>query len=266
MESTLIYLALGFYLVATLAYLCPLVIKEGFISRLASASTLAGFGTHSLALLTRIYHAGHPPLSNLYESLSVFAWAFVLIYLFIEFRYRNKGIGSFIMPIVLLALGTAAALPKTFQELMPRLQGFWLYLHVGLVLIGNAALVFASLAAFMYLLQERQLKSKTPGAFSRRLPSLDLLDRLGFRSLSIGFPLFTLGLITGTIWAGYAWGTYWAWDPKETSGLMTWVIYAALLHARLSFGWRGRKAAVLSLIGFGAIVFAFLGVSLSEQG
>jgi len=245
-----------------LAYLCPLVTREGLVSRLATLFTIVGFGIHTLAIFSRFYEAGHPPLSSLSESLSAFAWITVLIYLFLEFRYKNKVIGSFVLPVVLFALIVATALPRRIGELGPTLKSTWVYTHASLILLGNAAFALASCSGLMYLLQERQLKSKKPGAFSHRLPSLELLDRLSYRFLSIGFPLLTVGLIIGTIWAGYAWGSYWHWDPKQTWSLITWVIYAVLLHARFSLRWGGRKAAILSIVGFFCVLFGFLGVYL----
>ena len=118
----------------------------------------------------------------------------------------------------------------------------------------------------MYLVQEHQLKSKRIGAITQRLPSLKVLDDLNYQSLTYGFPLLTLGIITGAIWAEYAWGRYWNWDPKETWSLITWLFYAALLHQRLTVGWRGRKAAIMAIIGFLAVLFTFLGVNLLLSG
>ena len=266
MDVFFFYAALLLYAVAMLAYFCPLATKGGLVSRLATLLTLLGFGAHTVAFLLHLYEVGHPPLSSLRESLSAFAWIIVLIYLFLEFRYKNKIIGSFVLPIVLLALIAATALPKRIGELGPTLRSIWVYIHVILVLLGNAAFALASSTALMYLIQERQLKSKKPGAFYYRLPSLELLDRLSYRFLSVGFPLLTLGLITGAIWAGYAWGSYWQWDPKQTWSLITWVIYAVLLQARVSSGWGGRKAAILSIVGFFSVLFGFLGVNLLLTG
>ena len=118
----------------------------------------------------------------------------------------------------------------------------------------------------MYLIQERQLKAKKIGAITQRLPSLNVLDDLSYQSLTYGFPLLTLGIITGAIWAEYAWGRYWNWDPKETWSLITWLLYAALLHQRLTVGWRGRKAAIMAIVGFLAVLFTFLGVNLILPG
>src|SRR4030067_653128 len=118
----------------------------------------------------------------------------------------------------------------------------------------------------MYLLQEKQVKRKKMGAMFKRLPSLDVLDDINYRCLTIGFPLLTLGIITGSIWAEYAWGSYWSWDPKETWSLITWLLYAALLHGRLTVGGRGRTAAILATLGFGAGLLTCLGVNLLLPG
>ena len=126
------------------------------------------------------------------------------------------------------------------------------------------ALAFA--AGIMYLIQERQIKAKKIGAFYHRLPALKVLDDLGYRCLTFGFPLLTLGIITGSVWAESAWGSYWSWDPKETWSLITWFLYAALLHGRLTVGWRGRRAAIFAIVGFAALVFTFLGVNLLLSG
>ena len=114
----------------------------------------------------------------------------------------------------------------------------------------------------MYLIQEHFLKRRRLGPLYQKLPSLDILDEINYRCLTFGFPLLTVAIITGAIWAETAWGTYWSWDPKETWSLITWFIYAALLHGRLTTGWRGRRAAVLSIIGFFVLLFTFLGVNL----
>lgn len=266
MDLFFFYAALLLYAAAMLAYFCPLVVKGGLVSGVATLLTLLAFGAHTIASLLHLYEVGYPPLSSLRESLSAFAWIIIVVYLFLELRYQNKVIGSFVLPIVLLALIAATALPKRIGELGPTLRNIWVYIHVSLILFGNAAFALASSAAFMYLIQERQLKSKKPGAFYYRLPSLELLDRLSYRFLSVGFPLLTLGLITGSIWAGYAWGSYWQWEPKQTWSLITWVIYAMLLQARVSSGWGGRKAAILSLVGFFCVLFGFLGINLLLTG
>jgi cytochrome c-type biogenesis protein CcsB len=137
----------------------------------------------------------------------------------------------------------------------------WLPVHVILLFIGDAAFALAAAVGIMYLIQERQLKQKKLGALFHRLPNIDVLDEINYRCLTIGFPLLTLGIITGAAWAQEAWGSYWSWDPKETWSLINWFFYAALLHGRLTVGWRGRRAAIWSIIGFASVLFTFLGVN-----
>lgn len=266
MSLALFYLALVFYLLGTLHYLLFLLIRGLRTGRVASGATLIGFFFHTLSLLLRLYEAGHPPIGSLPEGLSFSAWAIVLFQLFLEHRHKSQILGAFLLPIALVLGSTGAALPKRIEALAPALKGFWLWVHISLSLFGYAAFALAFGTGLMYLLQERQLKRKHLGSFSLKLPSLELLDGLSYRSLSLGFPLLTLGIITGSIWAQYAWGSYWSWEPKQVWSLVTWFIYAALLHGRLSLAWRGRKAAILSIIGFGFVLFSFFGINLFSPG
>jgi cytochrome c-type biogenesis protein CcsB len=138
----------------------------------------------------------------------------------------------------------------------------WLFVHSTLAFISYATFAVAFGASIMYLIQEHFLKKKRLGPLYQKLPSLDILDEINYRCLTFGFPLLTVAIITGAIWAETAWGTYWSWDPKETWSLITWFIYAALLHGRLTTGWRGRRAALFSIVGFIVLLFTFLGVNL----
>lgn len=262
MDVIFFYGALLLYVVGTLAYLLLLWIKGGPLSQVATAATVGGFAMHTAALLARLVTAGRPPLGNTYEILSFFAWATVLVYLILEVRFQRKIIGAFVLPIVLLTTLAAASVPKAPAGLSPSLQNAWIWVHVTFVVLGSAALALTCGVGLMYLLQERQLKSKSLGAMYYRLPSLDFLDGLGHRALLVGFPLLTAGLITGAIQAQAARGQILMWDPTQLLSLVTWVIYAALLQARLSAGWRGRKAALLAILGFGAVLATFLGVSV----
>ena len=158
------------------------------------------------------------------------------------------------------------AFPAERRPLPEYFSSGWLGVHTTLAFLADASFAIAFCIAMMYIIQERQLKHKNPGGFYRRLPPLDVLDELSYRSIVIGFPLLTLAMITGAIWADSAWGTYWGWEPKEIWSLITWLIYASYLHARLVAGWRGRKAAYLAVIGFLIVLFTFLGVNCSFQG
>jgi len=259
-------LASFLYLFGTLAYLAYVIfLKENF-SKLAATVVSIGFASHTLALITRYAEAGYTPVTNLHESLSFFAWMIMGILLIVNLKYKVKVLGAFLTPIALILMLFAFALPKEILPLAPVLRSFWHPFHVVFAFLGNAIFALAFSSGVMYLIQENQLKSKKMGAITRRLPPLKVLDDLNYQSLKFGFPLLTLGIITGAIWAEYAWGRYWNWDPKETWSLITWLLYAALLHQRLTVGWRGRKAAIMAIVGFLAVLFTFLGVNLVLSG
>jgi len=254
------------YLLGTLAYLIYIVYLKEALSRWAVAMIAVGFASHTLALVARYVEAGYPPVTNLYESLSFFAWMIIGVLLIANLKYKIKVLGAFLTPIGLILMLFALALPKEIIPLAPVLKSFWHPFHVIFAFLGNASFSLAFCCGIMYLIQEHQLKTKKVGAITQRLPSLKILDDLNYQSLTFGFPLLTLGVITGAIWAEYAWGRYWGWDPKETWSLITWFLYAALLHQRLTVGWRGRKAAIMAIVGFLAVLFTFLGVNLVLPG
>jgi cytochrome c-type biogenesis protein CcsB len=254
------------YLLGTLAYLAYIIFLKETLSKLAVTIISVGFASHTLAILTRYVEAGHTPVTNLHESLSFFAWMIIGILLMVHLKYKVKVLGSFLAPVALILMLFAFTLPKEILPLAPVLKSFWHPFHVIFAFLGNAIFALTFCCGVMYLIQEHQLKSKRMGPITKRLPSLTLLDDLSYQSLKFGFPLLTLGIITGAVWANYAWGRYWNWDPKETWSLITWLLYAALLHQRLTVGWRGRKAAIMSIAGFLAALFTFLGVNLLLPG
>ncbi len=254
------------YLVGTLTYFSYLIFLREGLSKASVGIITAGFASHTLALLARYAEAGYTPVTNLYESLSFYAWMIVGILLVANLKYKIKVLGAFLSPVALVLMVAALALPKEIVPLAPVLKSIWHPFHVIFAFMGNAIFALAFCCGIMYLIQEHQLKSKKIGVITERLPSLKVLDDLNYKCLTYGFPLLTLGIITGAVWAEYAWGRYWNWDPKETWSLITWFLYAALLHQRLTVGWRGRKAAIMAIIGFLAVLFTFLGVNLLLPG
>jgi cytochrome c-type biogenesis protein CcsB len=258
--------ALALYGLGTAGYLAFLATQREAAARLARLATGAGALAHAGFFLARWAASGYFPITNLFESLNFFAFTIVLAFLGLQIRFPATVVGAIVMPVAFLLTAFSLALDASVAPLVPALQSGWLYVHTTLAFVGDAFFVIAFAGGVLYLVQERQLKSRTTGAFFRRLPSLDLLDRVNYRSLTLGFPLLTLGIISGAVWAEQAWGSYWQWDPKETWSLITWFIYAALVHARLTVGWRGRKAAWLSIVGFLAVLFTFLGVNLLLGG
>jgi len=255
-----------FYFLGTMIYLGYIIALKEVLSRIAAAVVLVGFILHTFALIARYVEAGHTPVTNLYESFSFFAWMVVGVLLVVNRRYKVKVLGAFLTPVALIFMIIGLALPQEIVPIAPVLKSFWHPFHVFFAFLGNAVFALAFCCGVMYLIEQRLLKSQNAAAITGRLPSLKVLDDLNYRSLIIGFPLLTLGVITGAIWAEYAWGRYWSWDPKETWSLITWFLYAALLHQRLAIGWRGRRAAIMAILGFLSILFTFLGVSYPLPG
>ncbi|MFH0809302.1 MAG: c-type cytochrome biogenesis protein CcsB [Pseudomonadota bacterium] len=266
MNIIFLEITLLLYLLGTAAYLVAIVSQRPQPATAAWAVLVGGFAFHTVALVARFMAAGYTPVTNLQESLSFFAWSIVVLYLVFDFRYQVKGLGAFVSPAALLLMLWSNALPKEVLPLPAVLDSYWHPVHVVSSFGGYALFTLAAAAGLMYLFQEREIKSKKIGRFYDRLPALQVLDTLNHRCISIGFTLLTIGIISGSIWAQNAWGSYWSWDPKETWSLITWFLYAALFHERLAVGWRGRRAAVLAIIGFVAVLFTFFGVSLLLPG
>ncbi len=215
----------------------------------------------SLYILSRYLIAGYTPITSQHEAVVFFAWSVTWAYLSFHWRYSVKNFGTFVSILVLIMLVIASSVSREFHPLAPALQSLWLPVHAGVAVMAYGFLALAFCGGIMYLLQERELKSKRFGFFFSRLPSLDALDQLNSHCLTVGFALLTLGIITGSVWARQAWGTYWHWDPKETWSLITWFLYAAQIHQRVTVGWRGKRAAVMAIIGFCSVLFTLWGVN-----
>ena len=206
------------------------------------------------------------PIQNLSQSLSIAAFFLGCMFLFFQYKFDLKILGVFASILLSATMLVVLILPDAPIEKNSVLKGFWLYSHIILIFAGEAALALACGTGILYLLQEKGIKAKKPGFFFKRLPSVDLLDSVGYTCLTTGFALLTIGLITGFIYAKAIWGRFWGWDPKEIFSVGTWLIYAALLHLRLYSGWRGRKSAIMTIIGFLIIIFTFLGVNILLGG
>ncbi|MBI5026045.1 MAG: c-type cytochrome biogenesis protein CcsB [Nitrospirae bacterium] len=269
MNVLLFELALTSYFTATIicvAELLGLFKGSKIISKAILIFAAIGFLLHTVNIIGRYVEGGHIPITNLHEASSFFSWCIVLLFFILEYRYKLGLLGSFIMPIVFILMLSSSMLPRKIEPLSPLLKSYWLGIHTVLAFLGNAAFAMAFGIGVMYLVQERYVKSKHPGSLFQRLPSLQILDEINYKLITLGFPLLTLAIITGALWAESAWGSYWRWDPKETWSLITWLIYALVLHARLTAGWRGKKAAILSIVGFITVLFTFFGVNLLLKG
>ena len=405
MESSLLFnIATLAYLVAMVLYISYLAFRKDAIGKIASIVTLSGLVVQTIALFLRWRESyqmdiGRVPLSNLYESLVFFTWSTVLIYLIVEYKYKTKAFGAFVLPVAFLALAfiNVAGISKDITPLVPALKSNWLFYHVLISFLGYAAFGIAFAISMIYLLmdteergparhlffgigaivvlallgnfmasQGEQLKTafwmglgalvlawfiylisvgskhksqvflfwslcvtmamsllggmgidsvslsihplaegesfkkhlfeatflnasapiaalswaavlalfwlvwsqgmRLKNLLKQYMPPLDQLDDVTYRMIAIGWPLLTGGIITGAVWANSAWGTYWSWDPKETWSLITWFVYAIYLHARYVRGWKGTQMAVISAVGFLAVIFTYLGVNLVLSG
>ena len=205
---------------------------------------------------------GHAPLSNMYESLVFFAWTIMLIYLIIERRYYFYLIGAFSTPTAFLVMAYASLsgnISDRIQPLVPALKSNWLIVHVITCFIGYAAFAIALGTSVMYLIR-KGARDNAKGWVSW-FPEPSILDELTYQMVIFGFLFLSVGIITGSVWANSAWGSYWSWDPKETWSLITWFVYATLIHARLMRGWRGKRLAFISIVGFCAVLFTYFGVN-----
>jgi len=266
MEIMLFELALTFYFAATIVCVTELFKGTKTTSKIMLSLVAIGFALHTGNIVARYVISGHIPIANLHEASSFFSWCIVLLFFYLEYRYKLGLLGSFIMPVVFILMLSSSMLPRKIEPLSPVLQSYWLGIHTVLAFIGDAAFALAFGIGLMYLIQEHYVKSKHIGGLFKKLPSLQTLDEINYRLITIGFPLLTLAIITGALWAESAWGSYWRWDPKEVWSLITWFIYASVLHVRLTVGWRGKRAAILSIIGFCAVLFTFFGVNLLLKG
>ena len=275
MTSSLLFNVTTFaYLVSMLCFFVHLASRNGHAGAAGSYTALGGLLVQTVAILLRWKESydmgmGHAPLSNLYESVVFFSWTIVLVYILIDFKYRYRVIGAFVIPFALLGMAWGQlGLDSGIQPLVPALQSNWLTYHVITCFLGYAAFAVACGVSIMYLIATRgsgDKKEEKTGILAM-FPPDRVLDDLNYRSIMFGFPLLTLGIVTGAAWANYAWGTYWSWDPKETWSLIVWFVYAAFLHARLTRGWAGKRAAWLSIIGFASTIFCYLGVNLFLSG
>jgi cytochrome c-type biogenesis protein CcsB len=274
-SSMLFNVTMVAYMVSTCIFFAFLASRSKAVGLAGTYTALFGFLVQTAAIAMRWKESydqghGHAPLSNLFESVVFFSWTIILIYLIIDFKYKYRAVGFFVVPFALFGMAWAQlGLDSGIEPLVPALQSNWLMYHVITCFLGYAAFAVACGISIMYLIRERleQGGSDTAaGGLLSMFPAIKILDDLNYRAIMIGFPLLTLGIVTGAAWANYAWGTYWSWDPKETWSLIVWFVYAAFLHARITRGWVGRRAAILSVIGFAATIFCYLGVNLFLSG
>jgi cytochrome c-type biogenesis protein CcsB len=267
------------------------------LARIGRFSTILANAILFFILCSRWIVAGYFPLSNLYESLLFLTCMLLTIYLYIETKTKSKLIGSILIPVTLLINGFAnLTLSPEMQKsspLVPALQSNWLMMHVSMMLLSYGTLIMGSLLCILFLVISRfkdidlkvmdnsslplynimldyyEAKLLSPSTEISELGKLKLLqsiDNWSYRIIGLGFPFLTIGIISGGVWANEAWGSYWSWDPKETWALITWMVFATYLHARITKGWEGKKTAILGSLGFFVIWICYLGVNFLGKG
>ncbi len=259
-------LALILELLATGGFIVYLVKQHKWVFRCSYWILVVGFVCHTIMLACQYHSLGAAPVLGVKSALSFFSWSIICAYLVFNIKFRLRVLGSFIAPFAAFLMIISSTMPWPEGPVGPQFKSLWLTIHIAVAFMGNGMFAITFLAAIMYLLLERSIKHKKFGSFYSRLPSLATLDSINYYSLVYGFIFLTGGMITGSIYAQNIIGTYWQWDPKEVWSLITWLFYAVLIHERLAVGWRGRKAAILSIICFCILIFTFLGVSLLMGG
>jgi len=251
------------YGTAACVYIGGWIFKKNLLKQSGTYITISAIALNTAGILLRWVESyqmgiGHAPLSNLYESLVFFSWTIAIIYISIEFRFKNKVFGAFALPLAFLSLAYASlpTVNDSIQPLIPALKSNWLIAHVFTCFLGYAGFALAFGMSIMFLLKSKENK------LSHLLPASTMIDELTYQMIMFGFLFLTAGIITGAVWANSAWGAYWSWDPKETWSLITWFIYATVIHARLMHGWSGKRIAWISILGFAAVLFTYFGVNL----
>jgi ABC-type transport system involved in cytochrome c biogenesis permease subunit len=249
---TLVYVLLWLALIAYVVYLAR---GERWVGWAATGLTALAWAILTVALLARGLQAGHWPLTNRYEFALCFLWAIVAVYLLLEASWGERGVGSFVLAVALLVATYAVARPAgewaAAAPLLPLLRSVWLQVHVLTALVGYAAFAVAAGLGVMQLARRDEWIG---------WPDAETVERALERCVALGFPWLTLSILAGAIWAQRAWGRYWGWDPKETWALVTWLWYLLILHVRPLRRWRGRRSAILAVIGLGLVLFTFVGV------
>ncbi|KAI0556346.1 cytochrome c biogenesis protein CcsA (chloroplast) [Gracilaria domingensis] len=278
MENNCINISFALFLINLMIYWINIAFKKSkVLYKLGTLITISINLLLSASLSLRWIYNGYFPLSNLYESLIFLTWALNFLQLILEQQNKSPFIGSITTPIGLFTIGFASlSLPENMQEaspLVPALRSNWLMMHVSIMMISYATLILGSLLSILFLIlyniRNRANNNMQLNSYTQQLSRINLLqsiDNLSYRVIGLGFPLLTIGIIAGAVWANEAWGSYWSWDPKETWALITWLVFAAYLHSRLNKAWKGEKPAILASIGFAVVWICYLGVNFLGQG
>ena len=277
LSNDLIYVSLFAYAFSFLGYAFATAfsVKPGGIdrsttkrsNRIATIFFIIATVALTLGVIARGLSATRVPWGNMYEFSITGALTFAIAYLIIGRKYDLRWLGLPITILILIILGTAITLLyRPSAPLVPALQSTWLVVHVAAAIFSGGLFLLSNTVASAYLWIDRMERRGGRSEFAKRLPSLEVLDQLSYRLVAFVFPLWTFAIIAGAIWAEAAWGRYWGWDPKETWSFITWILYAAYLHARVTAGWKGRKAAWLSLIAGSSYLFNYVYINVWGTG
>lgn len=253
------------YLAATASFVAYLLTSREPLHRAGAWLLAIGFTIHAIAIVVRSFEGGAIAVKTLHEALSVLSCAIVGAYLVLQRQFRLAVIGAFVAPLAFIGTFSAVLFYSGVRDLPRTLHPVWLPAHVAPALLGYAILAVAFCVSIAYLVQERQLKSKRRGGLFERLPPLETLDHLNYRFMVWGFSLFTVAIVTGALLAKTVWGEFWSWEPVQVWSVVTWFLYAMLLQSR-TVGWRGRRAARLTIIGFAVLVVSFFSVNFVFPG
>lgn len=290
-ENSFINISFALLLIALIIYWMNLAFTHfSKLSKVGKTVTLVINFFLSSILTIRWINNGYFPLSNLYESLVFLTWGLTFVQLILESQNKSRIIGAIVTPISLFIIAfTSFILPiemKLARPLVPALKSNWLMMHVSIMMLSYAILISGCLLSILFLiisksnyLSTNKIRYEVQNDISEnnqaydsyylsfnRMNLLQSIDTLSYRVIGLGFPLLTIGIIAGAVWANEAWGSYWSWDPKETWALITWLVFAAYLHSRLSQSWQGEKPAILASIGFIVVWICYLGVNFLGRG
>ncbi len=271
-SSQLIGITTFTYLFSAILYIIALVYRRPLLGKVATISTLIAWLLQSGGIALRWTESyqmgiGHAPLTNMYESVVFFAWTIVLLQLLFEWKFKTGISGAFALPLATMAMSYASLatdINKSITPLIPALQSNWLIAHVVTCFVGYAAFTMTAVFGLMFLLKNKT--NDKQGFFGTRFPEKETIDELMHKTMVFGFLWLSAGIITGSVWANTAWGTYWSWDPKETWSLITWFFYAVTLHIRYTRDWKGTRIAYMAILGFFSVLFTYYGVNFFLSG
>ena len=265
LQVPLLWVMLAAYIGAFVLYAFSFWSRNTDIQKLAIKVVYIGLAVNTATVALRMALIHGLPLNNGFEFGLSFVFAIMVAYVIVERKFDLGAVGMFILPVAMVISIWLVSVDLTIQPVMPALRSYWLAVHVSAAVIAYGAFAVSFAVSVAFLLKERA-QNNAESRLQQALPTLKVLDRISYRCIFVGLPFLTIMLITGSVWAQYAWGSFWSWDPKETWALITWLVYALYLHTRFLKGFQGKKAAWLSVLGFVAVIFTFFGVSYLLPG